>query len=83
MLWYHYVLGAVLILLSIFLTVLVLMQEGRSQGLSGAIAGGSSDSYLSKTKGRSNQARLERVTKYLAIGFFILVLAAFLILLFV
>lgn len=82
MLWYHYVLGGVLILLSIALVAIVLMQEGRSQGVSGVIMGGS-DSYLNKTKGRSNQARLERLTKYLAIVFFVIVLAAFLILLFI
>ena len=40
MLWYHYVFGAVLILASIIITIVVLMQEGRSQNLSGAIAGG-------------------------------------------
>ena len=39
MLWYHYVFGAVLILASIIITIVVLMQEGRSQNLSGAIAG--------------------------------------------
>lgn len=81
MLWYHYVLGAFLIVLSCLLVFIVLRQEGRSQGLSGVIAGGS-DSYLSKTKGRSDEARLERFTKYLAIVFFVLVLATFLILLF-
>ena len=40
MLWYHYVFGAVLIVFSIVITIVVLMQEGRSQNLSGAIAGG-------------------------------------------
>ena len=39
MLWYHYVFGAVLIVFSIVITIVVLMQEGRSQNLSGAIAG--------------------------------------------
>lgn len=34
MLWYHYVFGAVLILASIIITIVVLMQEGRSQNLS-------------------------------------------------
>lgn len=82
MLWYHYVLGAVLIVLSVLLVVVVLMQEGRSQGV-GVVTGGSSDSYLSKTKGRSNQARLERLTRYMGIAFFVIVLATFLILLFV
>lgn len=82
MAWYQYVLGALLILLSTFLTVVVLMQEGRSQGLSGVIGGGT-DSFLSKTKGRSNEARLERLTRNMAILFFVIVLVAFVVLLFV
>lgn len=82
MLWYHYVLGGVLILLGAVLIALVLKQEGRSQGLSGVIGGGT-DSYLSKTKGRSDEARLERLTKYFSVIFFVFVLATFLILLFV
>lgn len=49
MLWYHYVFGAVLIVFSIVITIVVLMQEGRSQNLSGAIAGGA-DTFLGKSK---------------------------------
>ena len=49
MLWYHYVFGAVLILASIIITIVVLMQEGRSQNLSGAIAGGA-ETFLGKSK---------------------------------
>ena len=45
--WYHYVFGAILIVASIIITVVVLMQEGRSQNLSGAIAGGA-ETFLVK-----------------------------------
>ena len=76
MLWYHYVFGAVLILASIIITIVVLMQEGRSQNLSGAIAGGA-ETFLGKSKGRTIEAKLEKITKWL------IVLAAFLIFLFV
>ena len=69
--WYHYVFGAVLILASIIITVVVLMQEGRSQNLSGAIAGGS-DTYLSKNKNKSLDARLSRATKWFGLAFWIL-----------
>lgn len=82
MLWYHYALGAVLIVVSIIITIVVLMQEGRSQNLSGAITGGA-DSFVGRGKGRTIEGKLERVTKYLIIGFFVLVFAAFLVLLFV
>ena len=66
MLWYHYVFGAVLIVFSIVITIVVLMQEGRSQNLSGAIAGGA-DTFLGKSKGRTIEAKLERITKWMIV----------------
>lgn len=53
------------------LTIIVLMQEGKSAGLSGAI-NGIADSYWGKNKGRSVEGRLVRVTKFLAIAFILL-----------
>ena len=82
MLWYHYVFGAILILASIIITIVVLMQEGRSQNLSGAIAGGA-ETFLGKSKARTVEAKLEKITKWLVGGFFVVVLAAFLIFLFI
>ena len=82
MVWYHYVFGAVLIVASIIITVVVLLQEGRSQNLSGAITGGA-DSFVGKSKGRTTEGKLERLTKWLIWLFFAMVLAAFLVFLFV
>ena len=79
---YHYVFGAVLIIASVIITIVVLMQEGRSQNLSGAIAGGA-ETFLGKSKGRTIEAKLERITKWLIVVFFIIVLAAFLVFLFI
>ena len=76
--WYHYVFGAVLILISVIITIVVLMQEGRSQNLSGAITGGA-DSFVGKSKGRTIEGKLERLTKWLIVVFFVIVLAAFLV----
>lgn len=56
------------------LTVIVLMQEGKSAGLSGAISG-TTETYWGKNKGRSIEGKLEKITKYLAIGFIVLSLA--------
>lgn len=81
MLWYNYVFGAILIVASIVITVIVLMQEGRSQNLSGAIAGGA-DTFLGKSKARTLEAKLEKVTKWLVGAFFVIVFAAFVIILF-
>lgn len=60
----------VLVALSVVLTVLVLMQEGKSAGL-GSIAG-AADTYWGKVKGRSMEGRLVKATKILVAGFFIL-----------
>lgn len=57
------------ILICIALTVLVLMQEGKSAGL-GAISG-AAETYWGKNKGRSMEGKLVKITKYLAIGFMV------------
>ena len=54
------------------LTVVVLMQEGKQQGL-GAIAG-MADTYWGKNKGRSMEGTLVKVTKILGVLFFVLAL---------
>lgn len=65
------VLQIVYILDCIALTAIVLKQEGKYGGLSGALTG-SSETYWSKNKGRSVEGTLERWTKYLAAGFIVL-----------
>lgn len=45
------ILTVVLVLISIGMTVIILMQEGKGNGLSGGIAGGSGDSYVSPQQG--------------------------------
>ena len=54
----------------IALTVIVLMQEGKSAGL-GTIAG-MADSYWGQNKGRSMEGALVMSTKFLAILFIVL-----------
>ena len=76
---WEYILGAVLIVISIVLIVLVLMQQSKQQGLSGAIAGGA-DTFFGKNKGRTMEAKLEKVTKVLTAAFVILTLATTLLL---
>ena len=61
------VIQVMFILICIALTVLVLMQEGKSAGL-GAISG-AAETYWGKNKGRSMEGKLIKITKYLAIGF--------------
>ncbi len=58
------------IIICLALTVLVLMQEGKAQGL-GAISG-AAETYWGKNKGRSMEGTLVKITKYLAIGFMVI-----------
>ncbi|MGN0556958.1 MAG: preprotein translocase subunit SecG [Acutalibacteraceae bacterium] len=70
-----YVLGILLILSALLIIAIILLQEGRRKGLSGAIAGGA-DTFLSKGKARAVDAVFSRITKWIAIGFFVLVVIA-------
>ena len=69
----QYVFGAILIILAVFLIIVVLLQESRSAGLSGAISGGA-DTLFGKSKGRTMEQKLVKLTKISAIVFFILTL---------
>lgn len=53
------------------LVVVVLMQEGKSAGLSGSISG-AAETYWGRNKGRSMEGALVKFTKFLAAGFIIL-----------
>ena len=66
------ILTVVFIIISIALTVIILMQEGKSAGL-GAIAG-AADTYWGKNKGRSMEGTLEKFTKFAAIAVLLLAL---------
>lgn len=81
MAWYEIVLGIVLIITSIALVAVVLFQEGRQTGLSGAIAGGA-ETFLGKNKSKTIEQKLVVITKVLAGVFFVLSLGANLLFLF-
>ena len=52
----------------------VMLQSGKSAGLSGAIAG-AADTFLSKNKAKSVDAKLAKMTKWVAIVWIVLTLA--------
>ena len=58
-------------LVCLALTIIVLLQEGKQAGLTGSI-NGAAETYWGKNKGRSMEGFLEKITKFLAIGFIIL-----------
>ncbi len=65
-------------IVSLALVAIVMLQSGKSAGLSGAIAGGA-DTFLSKNKAKSLDAKLARWTKWVAILWIIITLALSLI----
>ena len=67
------ILSIILFLLSLFLVAVVLLQEGKTAGLSGAISGGA-DTFLSKNKATSWDSKLARWTKWVAIVFMVVCL---------
>lgn len=59
------------IIVCIALTVVVLCQEGKQSGLTGAISG-AAETYWSKNKGRSKEGILALITTILAVIFIVL-----------
>lgn len=57
----------------LLLTLVVLAQSGKSSGLSGAI-GGIADSYMSKSKAKSFDAKLAKGTKWIGAALVVLTL---------
>lgn len=62
------------VLCGLFVIAIVLFQSGKSAGLSGAI-GGMADSFLTKNKAKSMDAKLARATKWVGAAFIVLTLA--------
>lgn len=58
------------VVISVLLIVVVLMQHGKQQGMSGAIAGGA-ETFFGKNKGRTIDAMLRKVTAVIAVLFVI------------
>jgi len=65
------------VIVSVALIAIVMLQSGKSSGL-GAISGGA-ETFLSKNKAKSMDAKLARWTKYVAILFMVLILVLSLI----
>ena len=64
------ILSVIFILICVALTVVVLLQEGKSAGL-GAISG-MADTYWGKNKGRSMEGNLQKFTTFAAVAFMVL-----------
>ena len=75
-----YVLGGLIIFVSALIVVLVLFQNSKKRGLSGAIGGTSSDSFFGKNQGQTKEKKLARFTTVSAIVFAVLTVAAYIFL---
>lgn len=69
----HALVVTLLVIVSIALIVVVLLQSGKSAGLSGAISGGA-EQLFGKQKARGIDLILHRITVVLAVLFFLLAL---------
>ncbi len=69
------ILGIAVIVVSLFIIGVVVLQQGHRAGISGAISGGA-DTFLSKNKARTLDATLARLTKWIALLFFVLAIVA-------
>ena len=68
------ILTIIQVLCGLAVIAVVMLQSGKSAGLSGAIAGGA-DTFLAKNKAKSADARLARMTKWVAILWIVITLA--------
>ena len=66
------ILSIIYVIIGVAISIVILMQEGKSNGLGSAIGGISTDSYWSKNRGRSMEGALEHFTRYGAIVFMII-----------
>ena len=68
-------LGIVMILVCLIVIGVILLQQGHRSGVNGVISG-AADTFLSKNKARTVNAKLASMTKYITIAFFVLAIVA-------
>ena len=66
---------SVLLLADIIIIACVLLSSSKSNGLSGLVSGGA-ETFFGKNKGRTMEAKLVKLTKIVGICFFVVALAA-------
>lgn len=74
---WEYIIGGVLIIMALLVIAVVLLQEGREANL--GVISGAADTFMEKGKARTLDAFLQKWTKVISIGFFVLVFVGMLI----
>ena len=72
------VLGVILFVMAAVLITCVLLQSGKEKSLSGTIAG-AGESFFSKSKGKTKEKMLSRITTAMAIVFVVLVVVLYVV----
>ena len=72
------IVNVVHVIFSVSIIVMVLLQSGKSAGLSGSIAGGA-ETFFGKNKGRTIDALLGKYTSFAAIAFLVTSIILFLL----
>lgn len=70
--------GIVLMIAALFLIIAVLMQSGKSNKLSGTIAGGA-ETFFGKTKGKGIDKMFSKLTSIVAVCFVVLVVVVYVV----
>ncbi|WML36690.1 preprotein translocase subunit SecG [Clostridium sp. OS1-26] len=68
----HIALTVIQAIVAVILITVVLMQPSKTNGLSGLVSGGTTESFYSRNKSRTSEARLSRITVVCSIIFAIL-----------
>ena len=69
-------LGIILLVAAVFLIIAVLLQNGKSKGLSGTISGGA-ETFFGKNKGKTIDKKLSVLTTVVAVIFVVITLVVF------
>lgn len=70
---FEIVTGIILIVFALAIIAVVLLQEGSQSNV--GVVSGAADTFLSKNKARQLDTFLARWTKFIAVGFFVMVIA--------
>ena len=66
------ILTILFLLVCVAMVAVVMLQEGKSGGLGRALSGGAAEgTFWSKNKDRSLEGKLPKITKWLAVAFFV------------
>ena len=72
------IVGSLVLIVSVAIIAVVLFQSGSRSGINGAISG-VADTFLSRDKAKTAEAKASKLTVILAVVFFVLVLTALVI----